>query len=45
MNTKTHDKNDVGRTEHFYRRILHALELNGTPRDFVESTEWWRSRT
>ena len=27
MNTKTHDKNDVGRTEHFYRRILHALEL------------------
>jgi uncharacterized membrane protein (DUF373 family) len=27
MNTKPHDKNDVGRTEHFYRRILHALEL------------------
>lgn len=27
MNTKTHDKHDVGRTEHFYRRILHALEL------------------
>ena len=27
MNTKTHDKNDVGRTEHIYRRILHALEL------------------
>ena len=27
MNTKTHDKIDVGRTEHFYRRILHALEL------------------
>lgn len=25
--------------------LLHALELNGTPRDFVESTEWWRSRT
>lgn len=27
MNTKTHDKHDVGRTEHIYRRILHALEL------------------
>lgn len=25
--------------------FLHALELNGTPRDFVESTEWWRART
>lgn len=24
--------------------FLHALELNGTPRDFVESTEWWRAR-
>ena len=27
MNRKTHDKHDVGRTEHIYRRILHALEL------------------
>ena len=25
--------------------LLHALELNGTPRDFVEGTDWWRSRT
>ena len=24
--------------------LLHALELNGTPRDFVESAEWWRAR-
>lgn len=27
MNTKTHDKHDVGKTEHVYRRILHILEL------------------
>ena len=27
MNSKTHDKHDVGRIEHFYRRILHWLEL------------------
>ena len=27
MNSKTHDKHDVGRIEHFYRRILHSLEL------------------
>ena len=27
MNTKTHDKHDVGKIEHFYRRILHILEL------------------
>ena len=27
MNRKTHDKHDVGRTEHVYRRILHFLEL------------------
>lgn len=25
--------------------FLHTLELNGTPRDFVESTEWWKART
>ena len=24
--------------------FLHALELNGTPREFVESTEWWKAR-
>jgi phosphate starvation-inducible membrane PsiE len=27
MNTKTHDKHDVGKIEHFYRRVLHILEL------------------
>lgn len=27
MNTKTRDKHDVGKAEHFYRRILHFLEL------------------
>ena len=27
MNTKTHDKHDVGKTEHVYRKILHILEL------------------
>ena len=27
MNRKTHDKHDVGKTEHFYRRVLHILEL------------------
>ena len=27
MNTKTHDKHDVGKAEHVYRRILHILEL------------------
>ena len=27
MNTKTHDKHDVGKTEHIYRKILHILEL------------------
>ena len=27
MNTKTRDKHDVGKTEHFYRRVLHKLEL------------------
>ena len=27
MNRKTHDKHDVGKIEHFYRRILHILEL------------------
>ena len=27
MNTKTHDKHDVGKIEHFYRKILHILEL------------------
>ena len=27
MNSKTRDKHDVGRIEHFYRRILHLLEL------------------
>ncbi len=27
MNTKTHDKHDVGKTEHVYRKILHSLEL------------------
>lgn len=25
--------------------LLHAFELNGTPRDFVESTDWWKERT
>lgn len=24
--------------------LLHALELNGTPREFAQSTEWWRAR-
>ena len=27
MNRKTHDKHDVGKTEHFYRRVLRILEL------------------
>lgn len=27
MNTKTRDKHDVGKAEHFFRRILHFLEL------------------
>lgn len=27
MNTKTRDKHDVGKAEHFYRRVLHMLEL------------------
>ena len=27
MNTRTHDKHDVGKTEHAYRKILHILEL------------------
>ena len=27
MNAKTRDKHDVGKTEHFYRKILHKLEL------------------
>ena len=27
MNRKTHDKHDVGKTEHFYRRVLHILVL------------------
>lgn len=27
MNTKTHDKHDVGKAEHIYRKILHILEL------------------
>lgn len=27
MNRKTHDKHDVGKAEHFYRRVLHILEL------------------
>ena len=27
MNTKTHDKHDVGKTEHAYRKVLHILEL------------------
>jgi len=27
MNTRTHDKHDVGKTAHAYRKILHILEL------------------
>ena len=27
MNRKAHDKHDVGKAEHFYRRVLHILEL------------------
>jgi len=27
MNRTTHDKHDVGKVEHLYRRILHILEL------------------
>ena len=27
MNPATHDKHDVGKKEHLYRRILHILEL------------------